>query len=352
MRFPSRPLRGLLLALGSIVAVMSVQPAFGQAMRTVTDDTGREVAIPVDPQRIVSLRGEQITAPLLELGANLVGAGGVVSPAINGGQPYVRGAFDILDFRFEASTIAFVGGDNDFDIEAIAALRPDLIIAPAVAAATDRLPQLEAIAPTVLLIFATNDPRLTGGNTSLERYRRVADWAGRLEQFNALEAAFADRLARYRTIVEATLGDPARVVVSHIDNHGVGTYQVLRHYDMLTEMIDALGFAYPAIVAEATGPSVAMSAELLPQLQTDFLISTFRSASENDYPDAIRARFDETLPGWQEFVHAAKYGQHIFIDREQMRTATFASARYVLDFLMANIVLRPFTALGEATLAP
>lgn len=348
MRLKGRPLRGLFFALGAVFAVLGTQPAFAQATRTVTDDTGREVVIPVDPQRIVSLRGEQITAPLIELGASLVGAGGSVSPSVNGGQPYVRGAFDILDFRFETSNVAFVGTDGAFDVEAIAGLRPDLIIAPAVADVTDRLPQLEAIAPTVLLIFATNDPRLTDANTSLDRYRRVADWSGRLDRFLELETVFAERLARYRAIVQATIGDPANVVVSHIDNHGVGTYQVLRHYDMLTEMIDALGFSYPAIVAEAAGPNVAMSAELLPQLQTDFLISTYRSSNENDYPAAIRARFDETLPGWQEFVHAAKYGQHIFIDREQMRTATFASARYVLDFLMANIVLRPFVPFADA----
>lgn len=343
-RIIQNPLRGVFVALAMLFATLSIQPAAAQEMRSVIDDTGREVSIPVHPQRIISMRGEQITAPLLELGAPVVGSQGNVSASINGGRPYVRGAYDILDFRFEDSDIAYVGGDTDFDIELIASLRPDLIIATP--GQMDRLSQLEAVAPTVLLIFATNDPRVTGPNSSLDRYRRIADWAGLMERFESLEAAFEERLARYQAIVEATVGDPAQVVVSHIDSHSAGTYQVLRHYDMLTEMIDALGFSYPPIVATATGPNVNMSAELLPQMQTDFLISTYRGTSSADYPAAIRARFDETVPGWEEFVHAAKYGQHIFIDREQMRTATFASARYVLDFLMTNIVLRPFVPLG------
>lgn len=349
MRFPSRPLRGLrlLLALGSIVAVMSVQPAFAQAMRTVTDDTGREVVIPVDPQRIVSLRGEQITAPLLELGANLVASDGNVNANVNGGRPYVRGAFDILDFRFETSAITWVGDPNNFDIEAIAAAQPDLIIAPAVPATTDRLAQLEAIAPAVLLVFASNDPRLTGDNSSLDRYQRIADWAGRLDRFNELRALFTERIERTRAVIAETIGDPAAIVVAHLDKYGGPNFQSQRHYDMLTEVIDLIGFSYPQIVAEVAGPSLSLSAELLPQLQSDFLVSTY-STLPNDSIAGMRQRLEDAAPGWQQFLHATQNNQWFFIDRELMRPTTFASARYVLDVLMANIVTRAFVPLPSA----
>lgn len=344
MRLLTPTRRGLLFALAVFGAAVG-HPAIAQEMRTIIDDTGREVVIPVDPQRIVSLRGEQITAPLLELGANLVASDGNVNPNVNGGRPYVRGAYDILDFRFENSDIAWVGDPNNFDIEAIAAARPDLIIAPAVQSTTDRLAQLEAIAPTVLLISAANDPRLTGGNTSLDRYGRIADWAGRLDRFHELESLFNERLERTRAVITEAIGDPSGIVVVHMDKYGGPNFLVSRHFDMLTEVIDLIGFSYPPIVTAATTPSLSLSPEALPQLQSDFLISTY-STLPNDSIAGMRQRLEDAAPGWQAFLHATMNNQWFFIDRELMRPTTFASARYVLDVLVANIVTRGFVPLA------
>ncbi len=66
--------------------------ATAEAVRTFVDDVGHTTEVPVQPQRIVSLRGEQFSAPLIELGAPIIGSSGRVDAGQNNGEPYVRGA--------------------------------------------------------------------------------------------------------------------------------------------------------------------------------------------------------------------------------------------------------------------
>lgn len=256
--------RSALLAGAVLLASLLGTPASAQT-RVVTDDAGHQVTIPITPRRIVSLRDEDITAPLMELGANLVATVGVTSPQVNGGRPFVRGAFQSLDFRFEQSPVTFVGIGNNFDIEAVASAKPDLIFAPTNAAA--RREQLMAIAPTVMINVG-----YAAGNTPLERYRRLAEYSGRMERFR--------------------------------------------------------------------------SAEHLPQLQGDFLVSIMRWGFAPGTPAEMRAQMDKSLPAeWRDFLHAPKNRQWLFIDLDMSRTTTFATARWVLDWLMANVVMREYAPL-------
>lgn len=337
----------VLVILPVLLLPMAAQAQGDVAMRTVIDDAGFEVSIPVQPQRIISLRGELIAAPLLELGAPLVGAGGISNEAVNGGAPYIRGAFDILDFRFENSpTVAYLGTDSEFDIEAIVAAQPDLIIAPAIARALDRRDQLMAVAPTV---FVNQDSAGGPDNSPFTHYQRIADFAGMLDRYNELRTAFDERLERYRVILADQIPDPSEVTVAIVGFDNGTILQTSRYSDMLSTMIDALGFSYPPIVQPLTGTdreSLTISAEQLTELQSDFLISTvrwgFQAGSQRDKTAAM----DAILPGWQQFLHATRNNQWIFLDQEQSRAVTFASARYTLDFLMTNIVLRPFVPLA------
>lgn len=328
------PYRAVLFLLGLTLA-LAWGPAQAQEMRTVVDDLGNEVTIPVQPQRIVALRGDQLTSPLLELGAAVVASTGIVSPLINGGQPYVRGAYDILDFRFEAGEVAFVGGEFELDLEAIAAARPDVIFAAQNQA--DYLDRLRAIAPTVVINFISSDT-----NTSLMRYRRIADFAGRLPEFERMDAMFAERLARYRAVLADQIGDPADVIVGVIGFNDLTTLTLFRGLYFITEMLRELGFSEPALLAGVTTSSTVLSFEALPQLETDFLITIGQWGIEGGTYRAVAERFEAALPGWDQFMHATRTNQWLFIDLEQARPTTFASARYVLDFLMANIALRPF----------
>lgn len=134
-------LRSLALAIG---LTLLAGPALAQETRLFIDDLGREVQIPVDPQRIVSLGGKGVTVPLIELGVIPVGSQGAQR---EDGTRIIRASGVTTGVDFDNSDIAFVG-DYPVDIEAVAALEPDLIIWPdwqdGIA-----VEQLEALAPTV-----------------------------------------------------------------------------------------------------------------------------------------------------------------------------------------------------------
>lgn len=326
-----------ILAILVTVMVSLAIPASAQT-RTIVDDADRSVEIPVDPQRIVALRGESITTPLIELEANLIGAAGRVDEGVYGGQPYVRGAVDVLDFRFEGSGITWVGSPNGFDIEAIAALTPDLIlIAPHQAEFTE---QLSLIAPAV--VVDTSGTR----RALLDRYRFLADITNRLDVFETRLGLWNERVARFRTQLEEAVGDPAAISVVVADA-AEGQFTVFRHYDAMTEVLYALGFSTPDLVETIEDRHyIEISAERIQEIDADFMISNY-DARPTQAIIARRAEFDAALPSWRQVLHAPRNNQHIFIHRDEMRGTSFRSLRYALDIIMTNIGGRTFVPLAS-----
>lgn len=342
--------KSLAAVVALLLAALIAVPAAAQT-REFTDDAGNKVTIPVRPQRIAATNSEHVAPGLLELGANLVAITGRVHPQVNGGKPFMPAMWDTLDFRMENSGVVYIGLQGTFDIEALAAAKPDLIIARIQEA--PRRDDLQKIAPTVLL----ND---FGGpdGSSLERYRLLADLSGRLDRFNQLNALWQDRLARNKAVLLERIGDPARLVVAHITVTATG-FRIVNNTGMLNELFYDLGFSYPPLAVGGTSlpPSgrpgnVDISAEALPQLQTDFLftrsyINMAPSGSTTVIRD-IKDNFERAAPGWTQFVHAAKNGQHVFIELGQMESNTFASRKYTLDYLMTNIAYRPFVRVPDS----
>src|SRR5690606_2836491 len=103
-----------LLATALLIAALSL-PALAQETRSYTDDTGRVVDIPADPQRIVSLHDVSLTLPLLELGVIPVGSHGRTTAE---GEPFIRSSAVLTGIDFTNSTIKFVG-NLPADVEAI-----------------------------------------------------------------------------------------------------------------------------------------------------------------------------------------------------------------------------------------
>lgn len=326
----------------------TAQPA--PATRVVVDDAGREVTIPVDPQRIVTLDAESIFPTLIELGVNVVGTIGRVNPAVYGGLRYIPSVYDLFEFRWENTDMAFVGGQGDFDIEAVAAARPDLILGRT--SDLPRIGQLEAIAPTVLL----SQTRVEG--VAIEKYRQLADVVGELERFEMLYGLWQNRLERYRTVLTTAVGDPSRIIVAHIGASASGGITLRRSVGMLGDVFYDLGFSYPPIMAESPAllpdgaiGQVTVSPERLPEVQTDFLFTRgyFFMHPNPTFVADTRALFEQAAPGWTPFVHAAANGQHVFIDLGQMEPNTFAAREYTLNVIMDAVLLRPFVPVPADT---
>ena len=141
---------GVMLAAALCVAATSAC-----ARVQVVDDTGATVTLAAPARRIVSLAPH--TTELLFA----AGAGG-----------YVVGAVDYSDYPAAAKTIPRVGSSSLLDMEAIAALKPDLVVVWRNGTSAARIDALRALGIPVYL----NEPHtLAGIATTLERLAELAD---------------------------------------------------------------------------------------------------------------------------------------------------------------------------------
>ena len=326
----------MLPAILVLAAFAAGTPARAEATRLFVDDLGHEVEIPVKPQRIVSMRGEQFAAPLLELGAPLVGSSGRVDAAVNGGRPYVRGAYDALDFRFENAEVAWIGDPNVHDFEAVAAVEPDLIFLPDFAA--DSYDRLSLIAPTIVIQIWNQD--------MLVRYRKIADAAGMLDAFETKLGLWEERLDRARAVLADAIGNPSTVSVVVAEPRD-DSLRAFKDYGTLSQVLRDLGFASPSLVADQDDDRVDISPERIHELDADIMISTYWPGNGTTVSAQYEA-WANHFPNWREQLHAARTNQYFMINREEMRPVTFAALRSVLDVIVSQIATRGFISLKDA----
>lgn len=142
MMLRSLPFRRAVMALLVVVLVMGLgvplTAAQDSGARTITDAVGRQVTLEAPPQRVVGMSAS-INEILFSIG---------VTPA---------GVTAGMEYPPAAAGLPVIGSGYQPDLEAIAALEPDLIIGNA-QLNMQMLAQLEAIAPTVMvLILSAND---------------------------------------------------------------------------------------------------------------------------------------------------------------------------------------------------
>lgn len=109
MLIKNRPIISVVLIL--LLAACGGQQRQTSVLDTVTDDYGRTVAVPTQPQRVVSL-SPAVTEIMYALGA----------------QDLLVGRTDFCEYPAEAKQIPSVGGISNLNIEKILSLSPDLVI--------------------------------------------------------------------------------------------------------------------------------------------------------------------------------------------------------------------------------
>jgi iron complex transport system substrate-binding protein len=201
------PLTGLLLSL----------PA---AAREITDATGT-VTVPDDPQRVVVLTNEG-TEALLALG--VVPAGAANSW---GGDPWWD---HIAGLMGEAVP---VGTESAVNLELVASLEPDLIIANK-QRHEEIYPQLTAIAPTVMSAELRGDWKIN--------FRLYAEALGRTAEGEAAIAEYDAAVADLR----ARLGDATAEEVSVV-RFLPGQIRIYQLDSFSGVLLRDVGFARPAI---------------------------------------------------------------------------------------------------------
>lgn len=306
--------------LAAALAALAL-PASAQDTRTVTDDLGRTVEVPADPQRIVVTEGQSLAIPLIELGLVPVGSHGML---FDGGTPILRGGAVTTGIDFATSDIAFLG-TGGLDLEAMAALEPDLImhsleVEPYVGVDAERL---SAIVPVVAL---RSFERPAG-----EIHERLAEITGAEADLARLEARHAAQIAQL-----SRLADPEGTVVS-VFQPDDGQIYAERTYGTLGHVLRDAGLEAPeAIENIAEGEGATFSAESLPEFDADWIVLTYRTDA-GETPEDSAVQMEAVVPGWCEALSACREGRALFLPRDEATAPSFAAAMAVAFALATHL---------------
>ena len=259
-------------------------PAFthGGTSITVVDDIGRAVRLEQPAERIVSL-APHITENLFAAGV--------------GGQ--VVGAVTYSDYPTEAGEITRVGGYDNFDIETILSLQPDLVVAWKEG---NQYPQVERLMKLGLTVFVNEPSRLEDVAADIVRFGILG---GREAEARAVAQEYIDGLSglrnRYSGLEKVTVFYQVwpNPLITVTDRQIIGN--VIRLCGG-SNIFAGLGAPTPQVGKEAV-------------------------LTEN--PDAIIASgMNEARPDWLNeweqwsFLNAARYGNLFFINPDIIQRHT------------------------------
>jgi iron complex transport system substrate-binding protein len=214
----------------------------GAFPRTVVHAAGT-TEIPSEPQRVVVLDTGELD-DVLSLGITPVGM------ATTDGQTDV---FSYLQDKAEG--IPTVGSINELNLEAIAALKPDLILGSTLRA-ENLYPHLSSIAPTV---FSTRP-----GFPWKENFLLVADSLGKEDAATALLNQYQERADAVRRSIK---GDPKISMVRFLPD----TIRVYGNLSFIGVILDDVGLTRPEL-SDVDDLAVELSAETIDKADADWIL--------------------------------------------------------------------------------
>lgn len=318
------------LVLTCALGLAFATSAFAQDTRAFTAANGT-FDIPVAPQRIVALNDQIVALPLYELGAPVVGSAGRTDAD---GNFFMRGGMDTLGIDYSNTDIEYVGAFNALDIEAIAALQPDLIIGgtytdPAV------VEQLQTIAPTLVI-----DNGSLGLVKTLET---LADISGRAGNFETRYQRYLDNVER----TKSHIGDPSSIsaTMTFMFPAGEELWVYRTGLGAISQVLSDLGFAQPQAVAALSENQASWSAELIQQLDADFIFGFYRQQPDAT-PEAIFAAYEKFAPGWCQALAACRNGQMVLLPGPAFGS-TMTGLELALELIESHVAARAFTPFEE-----
>ncbi len=310
------------LAAVTIAAAALMVPALAQETRSIIDDTGTEVSIPLKPLRIVSLHDSVLTVPLLELGVMPVGSHGRGETEE---EAFIRASITLTGIDFDNSDIEWVG-NYPADVERVAELEPDLILTtPWQPAAID---QLRQIAPTVVLDYTMR--------TDWEIYDWIADLTGTTDRVDMMKRRYQYQIALIKEVI-----DTENILVSTI-HANPGELFAYNPYSNIGKVLIDAGFQRPKLITDIPpGENAKFSAEQLPEFDGDFIFTTYRSTG-GDKPEDVKANFESVLPAYCAVLHACRENQMIMLSRAEASATSYYALGAVAYLILSEIGGKPF----------
>lgn len=309
-------MRNAVAAIGLFLMATSISAASHQ----VTDALGREVLIPLYPQRIVVMSEPAIGLPLMELGIQPIGS---VGRADDGS--YLLGTDFVDSVLGEGHTKPKgIGTAREVNLEKLYALKPDLIIGTEFD--TDKVKQLSTVAPVYLQNFLSG----TFHRFSIEE--NLALLTGREKIFHQRQKEYLQQVTAVRALLPKTLSGKTYLPVLVNDQ-----INVVGEATGFTQALEDLGFKRLQL-AEKNGISINNSQLLLPlssekfvELNPDILIVLNSWGSKEQDEQAIRAALERIAPMWSQYMQPAREKRVIFLNASKVFTPTFASAEHALQ---------------------
>ncbi len=263
--------------LAAAIASLAL-PALGQPL-TVRDAFDREVRIETPPRRII---------PIFASNTEIVASLGLADRVV-GIEAYTRYPPEVLDRPL-------VGGRLGFSVDAVVALRPDLlVVTPSRQAANTLVDPMERLGIPIVVLLQRDVPEI------LANIRLVAKIAG----VGARGEQVADALqARLDRVKERVVGRPAPRIVMITGRLGNGLMLVAREGTYTGDAIVRSGgrFALPGTVRIAQ-----VSPEAILTSDPDVLLW---AGSERDLKELI------ARPGWSD-MRAVKTGNAFTVARTE-----------------------------------
>ncbi|MFD1814097.1 iron-siderophore ABC transporter substrate-binding protein [Rhodococcus gannanensis] len=264
--------------------------AAAEAFETVTIEHALgEAVISEKPERIVTL-GQGSTETAIALGTVPVGMEEYPWGSDETGyMPWIHEAVDERDADLPTQ---FTGG-NELDIEAIAALHPDLILAPWSGVTPEQYNHLSAIAPTVAY------PEVAWTITWQQQIETIARAMGQVDDGARLVADIDRQLA------ESARPEYAGITFSYVYNTGPGTLGVFFPTEQRVAMVSALGLTVDPVVDTLRGYEVSGTDSAVIGLENAHLL-TGSDLIFTFYSDAANRTDVEAQPVYRQIPAVAR----------------------------------------------
>ena len=250
--------------------------------RTITDEVGREMKVPAEIKRIVSL-APNLTETIYALGL----------------EDRLVGDTDWCDTPAAAKSKPHVGGPQNPSIEAIVALHPDLVLATT---SINTIETADALNRVGIAVY-TSDPQTVRG--MLDSTSHLADVIGAAQQ----GAELVGRLQQRLDVVHAALSERPMVHVLFV----VGL-QPLQTIGQDTFIADALRWAGAESVLVSKQKWPHLSLEEVVRLQPDYIVFT-----DDHTPGASAELADlRARPVWRD-LDAVEQGHVVNVSEETIR---------------------------------
>jgi iron complex transport system substrate-binding protein len=273
------------LAFGLCASAEKLVAAASQgSFRTVSDETGRTVRIPVPVRRVVSL-APSITESIYALGL----------------ESLLVGDTNYCDYPEAATKLHKVGGAINPSLEEIARLKPDVVV---VIKSLNRLETVQQLERLGIATYSTDPHNLDEIRSSVHR---LADVLGNPSAGEALDATLLQKEKLLQQKLQSLQPARALFVVWTDPLISVGKH---------TFIADALTHAGATSVVESSQDWPHISLEEMVRLQPQFLIFA------NSHSEQV-ARDVEALakrPGW-DLLDAVRHRKYVVISEAINRPA-------------------------------